>query len=321
MSKSTRRLGRGLGSLISNLQVPDEKQVTQTLAAGADLTPPGAYRDPRASPPPHSRVATISVEELEPNPFQPRRDASASEVKSLAASIESSGLIQPIVVRPWGNTYQIITGERRWWAAKLLERKTVPVVVREASDEQMLELALVENIQREDLNAIDRAEAYRRYCTRFGTSPEQIAKKTGEDRSTVLNYQRLLDLPGAIREEVAAGHLSMGHARCLLGVHDETRQAELAQAIVNHQLSVRAVEGIVRRERAQASKEPASGGSCSPAKKSPHLSDIESRFEQALKTKVYIKESRHKHRGRIVIEYYSLDDFDRIATAMGVEIQ
>ncbi len=319
MARTTRRLGRGLSSLVANLQTAHEQSPGAVEQDGTlSNTPAGAGA--RIPAPRDSRLATVSLETLRPNPFQPRNNPSSDNVSSLAASIEANGLIQPIVVRPHKNGYQIITGERRWWAAQQLGRRTVPVVVREATDEQMLELALVENIQREDLNAIDRAQAYRNYCTRFGASPEEVAKKTGEDRTTVLNYLRILELPVDIRESVARGELSMGHARCLLGVANEKRQRELAQAIVRHQLSVRAVEEIVRREKTRAPAEGASSSAATDLKKSAHLLDLQSRFEEVLKTKVHVKESGRKHRGRIVIEYYCLDDFDRIAAALGVEL-
>ena len=327
MAKVTRRLGRGLSSLVANLKTPAAQSAEDAVIVGG--TPPSvpigaagrrAARD--------SRLASLPVDALVPNPFQPRRAVSDDSVASLAESIESNGLIQPIVVRSTANGYQIITGERRWTAAKLLGRKSVPVVVREATDAQMLELALVENIQREELNAIDRARAYRNYCDHFGASAEQISQKTGEDRTTVLNYLRILELPDKIQGLVAGGDLSMGHARCLLAVADKQRQVDLAGSIVQHQLSVRAVEEIVRREKTRAAEStnvpsPLVGGApppMEPAQKSPHLRDIESRFEEVLKTKTTIKESRRKHHGRIVIEYYSLEDFERIATALGVEL-
>jgi ParB family chromosome partitioning protein len=181
----------------------------------------------------------------------------------------------------------------------------------------MLELALVENLQREDLNAIDRAEAYRGLCTKFDLKPEQVAERVGEDRTTVVNYMRLLELSKPIRRLVAQGRLGMGHARCLLGIKDEDRRERLAGSASQNELSVRALEEIVRREKTRTG-EAAEAASQRTQLRSAHLTDLESKFEQAVKTKVTIHEGRGKGTGRITIEYYSLDDFDRIAALLGV---
>jgi ParB family chromosome partitioning protein len=266
---------------------------------------------------PSINATMVPTDSLRPNPFQPRSDADQSDIDSLAESIARSGMLQPITVRDHDGQYQIIAGERRWWAARKIGMTYLPIIIRQASDEQMVELALIENIQREDLNAIDRAQAYRAFCARFGLKPDEVAARIGEDRSTVTNYLRLLDLPGPIRELVAAGDVSMGHARCLLGVADETRRWQLAESVVRNELSVRALEEVVRRERTRERGDgpPATKGR--PAR-SPHLKDLEQRFEQAVHTKVTIREGRKKGTGRITIDYYSFDDFDRIAGLLGV---
>jgi ParB family chromosome partitioning protein len=229
-------------------------------------------------------------------------------------------MLQPIVVRERAGRYEIVAGERRWRAARSLGLEHVPVVVRDASDEEMLELALIENIQREDLNAMDRARAYRAYCTRFTSKPEDLARRLGEDRTTVVNYLRLLDLPEAVQRLVAEDRLSMGHARCLLGVTTESRQMKLAEAAVEHDLSVRALEGIVRREKAEADEAPVAPNAKERARKA-HLYELQERFMDAVRTKVTIHEGKRKGSGRIVIEYYSLDDFDRIASSLGVALE
>ena len=209
----------------------------------------------------------------------------------------------------------------------------VPVIVRHATDEQMLELALIENLQREDLNAIDRARAYRQFCTHFGLRPEEVADRLGEDRSTVQNYLRLLDLAEPIRAMVAGGKLTMGHARCLLGEANEVHRARLAEAIVANELSVRAAEEIVRRGKAYLGAGATamalaggdallkSSGTQRGRLRSAHLQDLEQRFERAVKTKVSIHEGRKRGSGRITIEYYTLDDFDRIAGKLGVDVE
>jgi ParB family chromosome partitioning protein len=314
MSRSAKRLGRGLNSLVSHL---------------ADQEPPAAVAETPASPTsstgapdkPSARQGSFAcpVEQLQPNPFQPRNTISHESVLSLARSIEQNGLLQPILVRPKGDQFEIIAGERRWAAAKSLGLERVPVVLRQADDQQMLEFALIENIQREDLNAIDRAMAYRQFCARFDLKPEEVARRLGEDRTTVLNYLRLLELPDTIRAMVADEKISMGHARCLLGLADDPLREKLAQSVIQNQLSVRALEEIVRRQKTPLPTQKTEQTEAK-ALQAAHLRDIEQQFEHILKTKVVIREGRRKGTGRITIEYYSLDDFDRVASALGVTL-
>ncbi len=309
MSKPVRRLGRGLDSLVSDLRGEPVAAEAQTVERS-----PGSD-----NPATRGSKSVLPAGSLRPNPFQPRRDITNYDIVTLIDSIREHGILQPITVRPHGGGYQIIAGERRWQAAQAAGLTDVPVVIREATDRQMVEWALIENIQREDLNAIDRAEAYRRYCTEFDLKPEQVAQRLGEDRTTVTNYIRLLDLPAELRQAVADGSLSMGHARCLLGVEDPDRQARLADSVVAHGLSVRALEDLVRREK---QRKPGDASRAeTTVRASPHVRDMERRFEQAVKTKVSIRESRRRGRGRIVIDYFSFDDFDRIAGLLGVELE
>ncbi len=309
MAKPTRRLGRGLDSLVSNLRSVSS-QPTPPIEE-LDTTERAVTRNEAA---PSIRAASLPAEALTPNPQQPRSNAKHGDVLSLARSIEQTGILQPIVVRCVSGRYQIIAGERRWRAARSLGMTHVPVIVRDATDDQMLEFALIENIQREDLNAIDRAKAYRQFCDRFSLKAEQVATRLCEDRTTVANYIRLLELPDPIKELVAAAKLSMGHARCLLGIKDDAECLRLAESAVENQLSVRALEEVVRREkRSDRTLAPKSR-----LERRAHLRDLERRFEEAIKTKVTIQEGKRKSTGRVVIEYYSLDDFDRIAELLGV---
>jgi len=259
----------------------------------------------------------LPVGVIRPNPLQPRKLFDDNELHALAGSIARSGVLQPIAVRTRDGSYEIIAGERRWRAAKLAGLARVPVVVRTADDEQMLELALIENIQREDLNPIDRAQAYREFCTRFQMRPEDLAERLGEDRSTVANYLRLLDLPPVVRELVASKRLSAGHARCLLAVPGDDRRIALAEAAAKKDLSVRVLEEMVRFEKDRLTTER--GKEKTP--RSAHTREMEQRFEQAVRTKVTIHEGKRKGTGRIVIEYYSLDDFERIAEGLGVKME
>ncbi len=312
MSKPIRRLGRGLDSLVSDLR----SQPTSSPTIHQAPSPLQSERAARANTEPDDNPTSLPIDSLHPNPYQPRSRPSELHIKSLADSISANGILQPIVVRIHNGQYDIICGERRWWAAKSLGLERVPVVVREATQQQMLELALIENIQREDLNPIERAEAYRRFGEEFGLSAEQIGSRMGEDRTTVVNYLRLLELPGSIRRMVIDGELSMGHSRCLAGVSDARRQSELAESVIHSGLSVRALEGILRRERSQKTEPRLAAESLGV---SPHIRDLQERFERAIKTKVSIVPGKQKGKGRIIIEYYCLDDFDRIAAAFGVE--
>lgn len=316
MSKSTKRLGRGLDSLVSHIADATPNVLPDTSVATSEPKQQVVSSVPQIDG--GARLAT--TDSLQPNPFQPRDNTDTNDILSLTKSIQRNGLLQPISVRPFGDRYEIIAGERRWRAALSLGLAHVPVIVRDASDEQMLELALIENIQREDLNAIDRARAYRRYCNTFGLRVEDVAERVGEDRSTVANYVRLLELPNEVQEMVAKGVIAMGHARCLLGIADSSRRIQLANAVVGNQLSVRALEELVRRERTRGSDDADSQGTAVRTV-SPHLADIQRRFEETVRTKVVIKEGKRKGTGRIVIEYHSLDEFDRLASMLGVPLE
>lgn len=262
-----------------------------------------------------ARMAAVGA--LRPNRHQPRGVVDDKSVTSLAQSIASNGILQPIVVRDTEDGLEIIVGERRWRAARLAGLERVPVLVREATDEQMLEWALVENIHREDLNAVDRALAYRRYCDLFELTAEQVASRLGEDRTTVTNYVRLLELPEAVRELLAGKRISMGHARALLGVEGDIRKIELATLVAGKELSVRVLEDLVRRERPPRTVTTRRRGRSS-GPPDAHIRELEGRFESELQTKVKIHVGPAKGNGRIVIEFFSLDDFDRIARRMGV---
>ncbi|HOB75933.1 MAG TPA: ParB/RepB/Spo0J family partition protein [Phycisphaerae bacterium] len=304
MQQPQKRLGRGLKALISVGDALPEPQST-TQASAAPEAPPRA-------------TFTVPVGQLRPNPFQPRRDMPPEHLKALADSIRKSGVIQPILVRQTGEQlYEIIAGERRWRAAQQAGLKEVPVVLREADDREVLELALVENIFREDLNAIDRALAYRRYCDEFALSAEEVAERLGEDRSTVANYLRLLDLPSDVKQWVAEGKLAMGHARCLLGLRSPSEITQAAKRVIEEDLSVRATEKLVR-DRLRARSEAARGSEKTDAKRA-QIRRLEESFTRALGTKVEIHEAARKGKGRILIHYFSLDDFDRILERLGLE--
>lgn len=318
MSKSVRRLGRGLDSLVSDLRSSVTRPADESKASAPRSVP---ERELVSSSGGKAVSATmLAIEKLKPNPFQPRDVTISSNVASLAQSMKQNGLLQPVIVRPKAEHHEIIAGERRWHAAKSLGMSHIPAIVREATDEEMLELALIENIHREDLNAMERAKAYREFATRFSLGPEEVAARIGEDRTTVVNYLRLLELPEQVRALVAHGKLSMGHARCLLGIADDDHRMRLAESAAHNDLSVRALEEIVRREKTRRGPhKPAEVGARDL--RAAHLHDLQQRFEEAVKTKVTIHQGKRKGTGRIVIQYYSLDDFDRIAGMLGVNAE
>ncbi len=298
MQKPQKRLGRGLNSLISF------DGHTHPGAESAGESPPGS-------------TSTVPVKQIQANPFQPRKHIDPEDLRSLADSIRKNGVLQPIVVRQKdANQYDLVAGERRWRAAQLAGLEKIPVVLRNATDEQMLEIALVENIFRENLNAIDRAQAYKRYCDEFNLSADEVASRLSENRTTVTNYLRLLDLPEDVKTLVAEGKLSMGHARCLLGLRSPSEIKRLAKQALDQDLSVRVLEKLVR-QHAQ-NRDQVSQQNQPKTTKRPQIASLEQAFISSLGTKVEINESRKKGTGKIIIHYYNLDDFDRISEKLGV---
>ena len=272
-----RKLGRGLDSLI--------EQTTDT---------PG--RDNLEIP-----CASIS-----PNPFQPREMVNDEAIRELASSIEQHGVLQPPVVRRLGEGYELVAGERRWRACQLLGLETIPVTVRDIDDDRMLEIALVENLQREDLNPIEKARAYRRYLDEVELTHEEAARRLGKERSTVTNQLRLLELSDNLQAMVSRGTLSMGHARALLSVSDKAKRRDLARRIDSEGLSVRETERLSRDGRAVQARKPRK----EKPERSPHMEDLERRLRERFATKVRIDGGKKK--GKIVLEYFSMDELSRL---------
>jgi ParB family chromosome partitioning protein len=263
-------------------------------------------------PEPAARAAVeADIDRLAPNDFQPRLHVDDARLQELAQSIKANGVIQPIVVRPIGDGYQIIAGERRWRAAKLAGLVRVPIVVREFTpghEQSLLEMALIENIQREDLNPIEEALAYRRLADEFHLKQEDIAAAVGKDRASVANYVRLLKLPDDVRGDVASGRLSMGHARALLSLSGEADLRRTARDVIARSLSVRETESLVRKivEGNNGSRREAAA----PQPVDVHTRAAEDRLKFLLGTPVRIV--RHGGRGRIEIEFGSEDELIRI---------
>ncbi len=267
---------------------------------------------PTAEPSPvhaSEEFQSIPLDQIRPNEEQPRESFDGEKLNELAQSIASHGLIQPITVSRDGDGYRIIAGERRWRAARIAGLKEIPALVRSAEGHQLLELALIENIQREDLNPIEVAVAFERLVSQHGLSHEQIAQRTGKDRSTVTNFLRLLKLPPALRDEVVRGNLSMGHARALLNVADEQLQREIAAQAVGKQLSVRETERLVN----QLTNKPSNReeANTDKLKEDPNVAAALNEMAMALGTKVRLVR-KSDATGRLEIEYYSQDDLDRI---------
>jgi ParB family transcriptional regulator, chromosome partitioning protein len=260
--------------------------------------------------PPEPRASTmeVDIDRLAPNRLQPRAQMDDARLDDLARSITANGVIQPIVVRRDGDRYQIIAGERRWRAAQKAGLMRVPVVVKDVADghdRSLLEMALVENIQRENLNPIDEALAYRRLSDEFRLTQEEIASAVGKDRASIANFQRLLRLPAEVQAEVASGTLSMGHARALLALASEADQRSVAREVISRSLSVRETEALVRKAEAAKPKEPPA-----PKPVDVHTRAAEDRLRLALGTRVRIV--RQGTRGRIEIDFGSEDELIRI---------
>ena len=289
-------LGRGLAALIPGAPSP----VSAPTAAATPLARP---RDGSSG----SGTRTIAIEDVHPSADQPRKTFHDERLEELAASIRTQGIIQPLIVRTRAaGGYELIAGERRWRAAQRAGLHEVPVVVREVAPTQAFEMALVENLQREDLNPLEEAAGYERLVAEFGYTQEKLADRVGKDRSTIANSLRLLRLPGGVRALVAEGRLSMGHARALLGLESVPAMEKLARRTVAQDLSVRKVEELVRRERT-AGEAPAK--STDAAAPSASARDLAMKLTRALGTRVTVVEAGPGN-GQIVIHYNSLDELD-----------
>lgn len=279
------RLGKGLGALL------------------------GQYMEPEVEP---AEVRRVKISAIVANPLQPRRVFTDVELKDLADSIRENGLLQPLVVRTAPGTtdrFELVAGERRFRAVSSLGWEDVPVLVREASDETLLVLALVENLQREELNPLEEAEGYRTLTDRFGMSQSDVARAMGKDRSTVANLLRLLNLPPSVRRFLESGELSMGHARALLALDDTVRAGELARVAVREGWSVREVE----RKVGETGSQPGSKkkGAKTERSKDPVVRALEEALQESLSTRVSIKRGR-KGKGVIEITYLGNEDFERV---------
>ena len=346
--KKTPRLGRGLSSLMGTSSVVDGAAMKksdlartpegsaaieareQVIAAASVLPPSASDRSPSADEGLGGvdSLRYLSIEVIKPNPHQPRRDFSDAGLRRLADSLKAEGLMQPIVVRPAGGgplpaavedqaggSFELVAGERRWRAAQLAGLDQIPAIVRELDDQQIAEWSLIENLQREDLNPIERAEAFRNLHQQFGLSHDQIAAHVGLNRATISNFLRLLGLSEDVRQLVREGLLSMGQARALAGLSDPQQQVFLAKQVVREGVSVRELEARIRRLSGIVQR-----SSGSERTRPVHLTDLERQIGQQIGTRVAIRQGRKKGAGRITIDFYSLGQFEGLLSRLGVKI-
>lgn len=311
------RLGRGLGSLLSGnegmssgMSGMDNHESTQANAQKAKSTPVAPPAAPVVEVPKNMRIWQVPVEKIHPNEFQPRQSFDKDKLQELSQSIKENGILQPITVReqPGGN-FEIIAGERRWRAAQMAGLLEVPVILKNIDDKASLELAIIENIQREELNAIEEAEAYERLAREFNLTQQQIAEKVGKERATVANSLRILSLPEKIKEMIVNTDISLGHAKVLLSINDAKSQLELAQQAANEKLSVRALEKLAAKST-RAAKETTSSDLISSNVKEKLVQGLSEELQKILGTKVNIEYNNGK--GRISISYFSDEELTNI---------
>jgi len=301
-----RRLGRGLEALLG--RPIGEPSVAQTAAHS---TRPAGHE-------PVEGHVWLAVGQLDRNPFQPRVEFDEAEIRTLAESIREHGLLQPLVVRRADDRFELVSGERRLRAAMLAGWEKVPVQLRDADDRQMAEWAIVENVQRKDLNPLEKAASFQRYLEQYGCTQEELASRVKIDRSTVANLIRLLELPEQVKDAVRRGAVSQGHARALLPLGDEGEQVEFCRRIESESLSVRAIEQLVQEAIAAADVEPLSilragddGRQRRQRTRTDQLASLEQELRTALGTKIEIRQTR-RGSGRIVVHFKNHDEFERL---------
>jgi len=290
-----RALGKGLDSLLPRVQTAPTSSAVENEGG---------------------KPLEIPLNQLDRNPFQTRSHMNEEQMAELAASIKANGVVQPVLVRPLANgRFQLIAGERRWRASELAGKATIPAILRQVSDEQAMEITIVENLQRADLNAMEQARAFERLAREFHMTQEQMAVRTGKDRATVANFLRLLKLPASVQTQVEAGELSFGHARTLLSFEHAEEMEKAAQRIVALSLSVRQtesyVQGLIHPER-NMKKEPKP-----EVPVDPNIRAVQERLQRALGLKVHIED--HDGRGKVIIEYARLEDFDGLLETLAGE--
>lgn len=281
----------------------------------------GALINPRvASPTPMAevgeRVQQAALADIVPTPLQPRSEFRGERLQELIDSIRVHGIIQPLIVRKSGEKFELIAGERRWRAAREVGLQEAPVIVRTASDQEVLELALIENLQREDLNPIEEAHAFSRLAKQFGLKQEEIAQKVGKSRAAIANSMRLLELAAEVQSWLTQGRISVGHAKVLLSLKSHEEQILIAEIVVKHNHTVRAAEKLVAKHFSDQGTQRATRGGPATRSLSPALLHVQNRLQQHLATRVSLDHG--EKRGQIEIEYYGADDLQRILNLLGL---
>lgn len=301
-------LGRGLGALLGG--------------GGRSSAPPPAALAPVSNSPapplPAAGIRTVALDRIIASPLQPRRDFTAESLQELADSIREQGIIQPLVVRAVGDRLELIAGERRWRASRLAGISEVPVIERVASDREVLELALIENLQRENLNPLEEASGYAQLQSQFDLTQEQVAQKVGRSRVAVTNALRLLKLAPPLLESLRTGQLSVGHAKVLLGLSDPALQITAAEQVRQRGLSVRQTEELVTQLLTVKPATPAPGVAPVSNTRDPHVLDVENRLRERLATKVGLR--YRAGRGAIEIRFGSDDELNRVLDILGIQI-
>lgn len=305
-------LGRGLGALLGGAPTAAKP----TPPATPPVATPAAAQEP--APVPGDRVQRVPLGRVRPCPFQPRKDFTPEALRELADSIREQGIVQPLIVRDRGDHLELIAGERRWRAAQLLNLSEVPVILREADDRAVLELALIENLQRENLNPIEEAQGYSQLISQFQLTQEEVATKVGKSRTVVANALRILKLPSTLQGYIRDGRLSVGHAKVILGLVTEKQQQLAAERIIKDGLNVRQTEGLVAKlqERATASGKPAS---ITPLTKDAHVASLENKLRERLGTKVNLRYAQGK--GALEISFFNDDDLERVLQILGINAE
>ncbi len=314
--KTPRRLGRGLDALLGDRN----SQRQEHGSTQSSSTPHGAtsssIRAELVPVAPQSPLRDIPIADIRPNHYQPRKDFDTNELKELTESIRTTGLLQPIAVRAVANGYELVAGERRFRAVKALGWNSIPSIVREYDDQTMLTLALIENLQRADLNPIEEAEGYARLASEFDLTQNEIADLVGKDRSTIANLQRILQLPLVVRQLLETGALTLGHARPLLALENDELAVKLATEAVEHGLSVRAIEERVRHDAPRVEK-PKRGRPRKEDTRPAEVRHVEDMLRRRFQTDVSLIQKK-KGRGEVRIQFYSTDDLNRLLETMGV---
>jgi ParB family chromosome partitioning protein len=268
------------------------------------------------APDSHDRVQRVPLNRIRPCPLQPRKDFSDEALKELADSIREQGIVQPLIVRERGGFFELIAGERRWRAAQLLNLPEVPIITREADDRAVLELALIENLQRENLNAIEEAHGYAQLAQQFQLTQEDIAAKVGKSRAVIANALRLLKLPSPVQKYLRDGRLSVGHAKVILGLADENQQQLAAERVIKEGLNVRQTEGLVAKLLKRATLKTTQPETIAVPAGDPHVADLEARLREVFATKVQLHYAQGK--GSVEISFFSEEELERILQILGV---